>query len=53
MEVCLCFADFSVDSTLVELDTSEQQTHTFKQFPDSAVDDDLDGNVEENKVFSH
>ena len=45
------FQDFSVDSTLVELDTSSQQTHTFKQFPDSAVDDDLEGNVEENKLL--
>ena len=50
--MCLCVADFSVDSTLVEVDTTDQQTHTFKQFPDSAVDDDLDGNVEENKVFN-
>ncbi|XP_043222727.1 protein YIPF1-like isoform X1 [Amphibalanus amphitrite] len=45
------FQDFPVDSTLVELDTSDQQTHTFKQFPDSAVDDDLEGTVEENKLL--
>ncbi|XP_037092894.1 protein YIPF1-like, partial [Pollicipes pollicipes] len=46
------FQDFAEDSTLVELDTSDQQTHTFKQFPDSAVDDDeLDGNVEQNKLL--
>lgn len=38
----------------MEIDTSDNvqpsQTHTFKEFPDSALDEDIDGNVEENKV---
>jgi len=45
------FQDFAQDSTLVDLDTPNQQTHTFKQFPDSAVDEDLDGNVEQSKLL--